>query len=105
MVVLALFFMLILVLLLLAIPLLKSVLAAYALNLTASSKKLGEAQVNAAQQVINQTIERREKELDELLDPKTNKLPETFNPDDLIQSLRIYLQSILKIFKSEESTP
>lgn len=102
---LALFFMLIIVLLLLAIPLLKSVLADYALTLTTSSKRIREAQINATQQDINQTIQRREKELDELLYPETNKRTETFNPDDLLQSLGIYLQSILKVFKSEESTP
>lgn len=105
MVALALFFMLIIVLLLLAIPLLKSVLVDYALTLTTSSKRIREMQINATQQDINQTIQRREKELDKLLYPETNKRTETFNPDDLLQSLGIYLQSILKVFKSEESTP
>lgn len=104
MVALALFFILIIGLILLLIPLLKKVLNDYALTLESRSEKFTEEKPNPLQQSMNQSVEQRWQELDELL--PHSETPSSIPPNsiEILQSLSIYLQSILKIFKSEESS-
>ncbi|WP_312342439.1 hypothetical protein [Chryseobacterium binzhouense] len=104
MVALALFFILIIGLILLLIPLLKKVLNDYALTLESRSEKFTEKKPNPLQQAMNQSVEKRWQELDELLTHSENPSSISPNSTEILQSLQIYLQSILKIFKSEESS-
>lgn len=104
MVALALFFILIIGLILLLIPLLKKVLNDYALTLESRSEKFTEKKPNPLQQSMNQSVEQRWQELDELLNHSENPSSISPNSTEILQSLSIYLQSILKIFKSEESS-
>mgnify|MGYP006201041827 CR=1 FL=1 len=104
MVALALLFIVIIGLILLLIPLLKKVLNDYALTLESRSGKLIEEKPNPLQQVMNQSVEQRWQELDELFTNAENRASVPANPVEILQSLQIYLQTILKIFKSEESS-
>ncbi|WP_144280926.1 hypothetical protein [Chryseobacterium echinoideorum] len=104
MVALALFFIVIIGLILLLIPLLKKVLNDYELALESRSEKFTEEKPNALQQAMNQSVEQRWQELDELLTHSENQASILRNSAEILQSLQIYLQSILKIFKSEESS-
>ncbi|NBL66002.1 hypothetical protein GV828_12410 [Flavobacterium sp. NST-5] len=104
MVALALFFIVIIGLILLLIPLLKKVLNDYALTLESRSEKFTEEKPNPLQQALNQSVDQRWQELDELLTHSENSSSISPNSTEILQSLQIYLQSILKIFKSEESS-
>ncbi|WP_162623283.1 hypothetical protein [Confluentibacter sediminis] len=105
MVVLALFFIVIIGLILLLIPLLKKVLNDYELTLENRSGKFIEEKPNALQQAMNQSVEQRWQELDELLTHSENRKSVPENSVEMLQSLQDYVQSILKMFKSEESCP
>ncbi|WCM41700.1 hypothetical protein MG290_12205 [Flavobacterium sp. CBA20B-1] len=104
MVALVLFFIVIIGLILLLIPLLKKVLNDYALTLESRSEKFTEKKPNPLQQAMNQSVEQRWQELDELFTHLENPTSIQPNSVEILQSLSIYLQSILKIFKSEESS-
>ena len=101
---LALFFMLIIFLLLLIIPLLKKILNDYALTLECGSEKLKEEKANSIQQAMDQTIAQRWLKLENIFIPCKKQAPSSGNATEVIQSLQIHLQTILKIFKSEESS-
>ncbi|MFN0290408.1 hypothetical protein [Pedobacter helvus] len=104
MVALALLFIVIIGLILLLIPLLKKVLNDYALTLENRSGKFIEEKPNPLQQSMNQSVEQRWQELDELFTHSENPSSISPNSVEILQSLQVYLQSILKIFKSEESS-
>lgn len=104
MVALALFFIVIIGLILLLIPLLKKVLNDYALTLESRSEKFTEEEPNPLQQALNQSVDQRWQELGELLTHSETSTSIQPNSVEILQSLQIYLQSILKIFKSEESS-
>ena len=104
MVALALFFILIIGLILLLIPLLKKVLNDYELTLENRSGKFIEEKPNPLQQSMNQSVEQRWQELDKILIHSENPASIPPNSVEILQSLQVYLQSILKIFKSEESS-
>ncbi|MBD3749326.1 MAG: hypothetical protein IE931_07515 [Sphingobacteriales bacterium] len=67
------------------------------------SKKTKATKINIYEQELNLTIEKRWQQLDKHFSSSDNFTTENLNSEELMQSFKVYLQSILKIFKSAEN--
>lgn len=104
MIALSIFYLFLMMLLLFIIPLLKRLLNDYASMLEMKSKKAKATKINMYQQELNLTIEKRWQQLETHLSSSESYPTENLKSEEFMQSFKVYLQSILKIFKSDENS-
>lgn len=73
----------------------------YSLTIPSFAKQQKAQEMDAVQKLMNDNLEKRNLELNQYFEYKDNLLSSNRSSEEMLNSLKIYLQSILQLLKSE----